>query len=445
MGSSQSRARGNITALSAVVGLRRSRARRNTSNFDSIDKAPNPSAGVPVIAIEAEQVPARPNAAANEEPLAPAPSDIYRPASSSRGTTSTLPEPTPDLLPVCRPSGASEEQQALLTDLKADVIELIAIRLTTADAISLRSACTSLHVAVGEATWIGLTGRIDKDAHKREATEATARRALYRMRHRLMHTVYMQWVELAEQARADRTGADAVRAHGRERAAFRRMCRTLTRQCRQIANGCLATCEGLYDRITPVGTVTDAVAEEAFFAIETEVCALRTTEWWTAFAESDRRVHGYDSVAAHLDRIVPPNGLRAALDAPQDFDRNRKTVPMLEQAADMSKEYRRVWHTGSSFSSGRMQLQSLVREPYRPDPHQPMATCDGGKLGGSVNELREALQPRSADARRAWADSAEAARVAAEEKARMLLKEMEKARLRREEQSRGRPSSPMEW
>lgn len=117
----------------------------------------------------------------------------------------------------------------------------------------------------------------------------------------------------------------------RERAAFRHMCSALTQECLDVVSTCfsLVSIECIpsgtaaepslvpefYSKVMPVGQVPDAEAEAAFLALDAELSSLRTTEWWAAFAAGDRRAHGYDSIAAHLERLVPPSGLRAALDA----------------------------------------------------------------------------------------------------------------------------------
>ena len=70
-----------------------------------------------------------------------------------------------------------------------------------------------------------------------------------------------------------------------------------------------------------------------------------------------------------------------------------------------------------------MPKQSLIRDG---------GAHKGGLLGDRIAELYEALQPRSAVGRGAWAASAEAARVAAAEKERIRLEEAEQHRRERE-------------
>ena len=211
-----------------------------------------------------------------------------------------------------------------LATLKADGVELIAIRLEAADALSLRAACSSLREAIGETTWNGIADRVE------------CRRAALAAK---LH-VQLTWTTagtVAARVEPDsvlldvpKTAAAASEKHEppeepaddeplpRERAAFRRLCGVLAHECRLVVSGCLQRVEGdgtasvteLYSSVMPVALVPDADAAAAFLSLASELESLRTTAWWSAFAEAERAANGHFSVADHLDRIVPPCGMR---------------------------------------------------------------------------------------------------------------------------------------
>ena len=296
----------------------------------------------------------------------------------------------------------SDDTPLTLATLEADAVELVAARLTADGAMALRMTCSALRLAIGEATW-----------------NSIANRAAARIEHKRSSGIgYPLGVPSQEMVAAGQP------QDSRERAAFRHMCSALTQECLDVVSACfsLVSVECIpsgtaaepslvpefYSKVMPVGQVPDADAEAAFLALDAALSSLRTTEWWAAFGAGDRRAHGYDSIAAHLERLVPPSGLRAALDAKAPAGGWGK-APLLVRAAATSAQYRAHWHSGSCHSSGRIHLQSLILSG---GGHK------GGHLAHGLAVLTEALQPRSAAERLAWAASAEAARVAAAEKER---------------------------
>ena len=296
----------------------------------------------------------------------------------------------------------SDDTPLTLATLEADAVELVAARLTADGAMALRMTCSALRLAIGEATW-----------------NSIANRAAARIEHKRSSGIgYPLGVPSQEMVAAGQP------QDSRKRAAFRHMCSALTQECLDVVSACfsLVSVECIpsgtaaepslvpefYSKVMPVGQVPDADAEAAFLALDAALSSLRTTEWWAAFGAGDRRAHGYDSIAAHLERLVPPSGLRAALDAKAPAGGWGK-APLLVRAAATSAQYRAHWHSGSCHSSGRIHLQSLILSG---GGHK------GGHLAHGLAVLTEALQPRSAAERLAWAASAEAARVAAAEKER---------------------------
>ena len=303
----------------------------------------------------------------------------------------------------------SDDTPLTLATLEADAVELVAARLTAADVLALRMTCSALRLAIGEATWNSIANRAAaRIEHKRSSGSVRVGYPL----------------GVPSQAMVAEQAAAGQPQDSRERAAFRHMCSALTQECLDVVSACfsLVSVECIpsgtaaepslvpefYSRVMPVGQVPDADAEAAFLALDAALSSLRTTEWWAAFGAGDRRAHGYDSIAAHLERLVPPSGLRAALDAKAPAGGWGK-APLLVRAAVTSAQYRAHWHSGSCHSSGRIHLQSLILSG---GGHK------GGHLAHGLAALTEALQPRSAAERLAWAASAEAARVAAAEKER---------------------------
>ena len=315
----------------------------------------------------------------------------------------------------------SNDMPLTLATLEAPV-ELIAIHLTATDAMALRMTCSSLRLAIGEATWNGIANR------------AAARQlaALCKPDSRVLAEAEAESektnLEFAAKMRQQDT------EHARDRTAFRRMCTALTQECLEMVKSCfwLVSIGSIpsgtasepflvpefYSRVMPVGQVPDADADAAFVALDAELSSIRATEWWAAFAEVDRHAHGHDSIAAHLERLVPPCGLRAALDTIKAPEGGWETVPILLRAAATSRQYRAMWHTGSCHSSGRVHLQSLILGERGHCSEMPRG-YKGGHLAQGLVALTEALEPRSAAARDAWATAAEAARVAAAEKDRL--------------------------
>ena len=306
----------------------------------------------------------------------------------------------------------SDDMPLTLATLEADAVELVAARLTADGAMALRTTCSALCLAIGEANWNSIANRAAaRIEHQRSSGSV---RAVYQM-------VGPSQEMVAGQAAAGQP------QDSRERAAFRQMCSALTQECLDVVSTCfsLVSIECIpsgtaaepslvpefYSKVMPVGQVPDAAAEAAFLALDAALSSLRTTEWWAAFAAEDRRAHGYDSIAAHLERLVPPSGLRAALDAKAPAG-GWGTAPVLLRAAATSAQYRAHWHSGSCHSSGRIHLQSLILFNCGGSGHK------GGHLAQGLAALSEALQPRSAAERLAWSDRAEAARVAAAEKER---------------------------
>ena len=308
-----------------------------------------------------------------------------------------------------------DDMPLTLATLEADSVELIVIHLTATDAMALRMTCSSLRLAIGEATWNGIANRAA--ARKLAALRDADSRAL-----------------AEAEAESEKTHIEFAAEDARDRAAFRRMCTALTQECLEVVSSCFrlvsigcipsgtvsepSLVPEFYSKVMPTGQVPDAEAEAAFLALDAKLSLLRTTEWWAAFAEGDRHAHGHDSIAAHLERLVPPCGLRAALDTIGAPAGGWQTVPILLRAAVTSAQYRAHRRTGSSHSSGRIHLQSLILGERGHCSEMPHG-YKGGHLAQGLVALTEALQPRSAAARDAWATAAEAARVAADEKDRL--------------------------
>ena len=313
-----------------------------------------------------------------------------------------------------------DDMPLTLATLEADAVELAAIHLTAADAMALRMTCSALRLAVGEATWNGIANRA---AARQRATLPDAPPGSM--------AAAEQEMAATEQAAAQQAAVEQAAGQPqdiRNRAAFRRMCTALSQECLTVVSSCFwlvsigAIPSGtasepflvpeFYSRVMPVGQVPDADADAAFVALDAELSSIRATEWWAAFAEVDRHAHGHDSIAAHLERLVPPCGLRAALDTIKAPEGGWETVPILLRAAATSRQYRAMWHTGSCHSSGRVHLQSLILNERGACSEMPRG-YKGGRLAQGIDQLTEALQPRSAAARDAWATGAEAAREAA--------------------------------
>ena len=320
----------------------------------------------------------------------------------------------------------SDDMPLTLATLEADAVELVAVHLTAADAMARRMTCSALRLAIGEATWNGIANRAAARGRAALPTPASGSMAAAEM-------------AATAQAAAEMAASEQAAAAGqpqdiRDRVAFRRMCTALTQECLDVVSSCFSLVSigcipsgtasepslvpQFYSKVMPVGQVADADAEAAFLALDAELSSLRTTEWWAAFAEADRHAHRHDSIAAHLERLVPPCGLRAALDAKAVPEGGWGAAPILLRAATTSAQYRAHRHTGSCHSSGRIQLQSLILSERGAGSEMPRG-CKGGHLAQGLVALTEALQPRSAAARDAWSAGAEAARVAAAEKDRL--------------------------